>query len=256
MGSSPGEEEEENYKGQQSEDSRKSRADRTRWERVGYMYEMQVWMPHHHQHHNSPEQNNTITESRVVSGLLKISQRPLPSFVPPLTSGGGPSDKAERRSRGDSTDRNWRHEGPCRCSPELACWQDDAPEEQLIGVDGGRLPLAFCQIGDQSTQSSECGQLVGRPAGVGGTRAEMQVRGWRLGRLRDRDLGGDGDVGAPGPRSSLRIRPPITPSSRAVQGRGVLPLSAATPSVPFPTSNWLPMIDALETAAQSTGVSV
>lgn len=44
-----------------------------------------------------------------------LPSRPLPSaLVLDLP------DEAGGRSRGDSTDRNWRHEGPCRRSPELA----------------------------------------------------------------------------------------------------------------------------------------
>lgn len=78
---------------------------------------------------------------------------------------------------------NWRREGPCRGSPELALLEGWG---QLIGPGpGARLPLAFCQIGDQMYRSSGRGHLVGWWAGWEAPGQKMQALGWRRGRLRD-----------------------------------------------------------------------
>lgn len=72
-------------------------------------------------HTTTTSPNNTIDESRGIGAAENITA-PLPPGAPSHLS--GPSDRRTGRedaAESDSTDRNWRHEGPCRCSPELAC---------------------------------------------------------------------------------------------------------------------------------------
>lgn len=137
-----------------------------------------------------------------------------PNVFPPLTL-----DWAGRRSRGDWSDMNWRREGPCRGSPELALLEGWG---QLIGPGpGARLPLAFCQIGDQMYRSSGRGHLVGWWAGWEAPGQKMQALGWRRGRLPDRDktppMGTDTQTPTDTPVEPAHHT--STPSSsRAVQG--------------------------------------
>lgn len=178
--------------------------------------------------------HSLMRESRVVSGLLKISQRPslLPS--PSLCLSPLRREDAAEATRPTGIGAMKR---PC---------SSKSREEQLIGLGGG------------ADSHSHSARLV-----INGTRAEMEALGWRRGRLRDREEGGRWGRWSSRPpvepaHHVQYVHPSHLPSFPAAQFKDEVcdPCRQLPPSVSSPPPNWLPAINLLETAVQSAGACV